>query len=98
MQNVLEKERATHQQWQDELDRRVQHDLGNAELDRKKQVHAARRQQLEFFVPLRIGYNADVDDEIDAYVEHIRRVLALEKDVVADEQNDDDDDDGEARA
>ena len=42
--------------------------------------------------------DADVDDEIDAYVEHIRRVLALEKDVVADEQNDDDDDDGEARA
>ena len=29
--------------------------------DRKKQVHAARRQQLEFFVPLRIGYNADVE-------------------------------------
>ena len=42
--------------------------------------------------------DADVDDEIDAYIEHIRRVLALERDVVADEQNDDDDDDGEARA
>ena len=41
---------------------------------------------------------ADVDDEIDAYVEHIRRVVALEKDVVAEEKDDDDDDDGEARA